>query len=69
LAKVPAESICSVRGPRFTLVSRFLARARAVGKLERFKRIALRCEKTAQNYGALVAFTCGLILIKSVQTA
>jgi hypothetical protein len=29
------------------------ARARieqAVGKLKRFKRIALRCEKTAQNY-------------------
>jgi transposase len=23
----------------------------AVGKLKRFKRIALRCEKTARNYG------------------
>jgi hypothetical protein len=22
-----------------------------VGKLKRFKRVALRCEKTAQNYG------------------
>jgi hypothetical protein len=27
----------------------------AVGKLKRFKRIALRCEKTAQNYGSFVA--------------
>lgn len=37
-----------------------------VGKLKRFKRIALRCEKTAESYGALVAFACGLILVKSV---
>ena len=27
----------------------------AVGKLKRFKRIALRCEKTARNYGSFVA--------------
>ena len=48
------------------------ARARieqAVGKLERFKRIALRCEKTAQNYGSFVALALGFILIKSVHTA
>jgi transposase len=37
-----------------------------MGKLKRFKRIALRCEKTAQNYAALIAFVCGIILIKSV---
>jgi transposase len=41
----------------------------AIGKLKRFKRIALRCEKTAANYAALVAFACGLILVKSVHTA
>ena len=41
----------------------------AMGKLKRFKRIALRCEKTAKNYGALVAFACAIILIKSVHTA
>jgi transposase len=41
----------------------------AIGKLKRFKRIALRCEKTAENYAALVAFACGLILVKSVHTA
>ena len=34
----------------------YTARARieqAVGKLKRFKRIALRCKNTAQNYGSL----------------
>jgi hypothetical protein len=41
----------------------------AVGKLTRFKRIALRCEKTAQNYGSFVALALGFILIKSVHTA
>ena len=40
-----------------------------IGKLKRFKRIALRCEKTAENYAAFVAFACGLILVKSVHTA
>ncbi len=53
---------------------KILYRARArieqtVGKLKRFKRVALRCEKTADSYGALVAFACGLILIKSVHTS
>ena len=50
----------------------YKARARieqAVGKLKRFKRIALRCEKTSQNYGSFVALALGLILIKSVHTA
>ncbi len=41
----------------------------AVGKLKRFKRIALRCEKTAQNYGSFVALACAFILIKSAHTA
>ena len=41
----------------------------AIGKLKRFKRVALRCEKTAENYAAIVAFACGLILVKSVHTA
>jgi hypothetical protein len=34
----------------------------AIGKLKRFKRVALRCEKTADNYAAIVAFVCALIL-------
>jgi transposase len=41
----------------------------AVGKLKRFKRIALRCEKTARNYGSFVALALGFILVKSVHTA
>ena len=41
----------------------------AVGKLKRFKRIALRCEKTARNFGSFVALAAAFILIKSVHTA
>lgn len=33
----------------------------AMGKLKRFKRIAMRCEKTAESYGAFVGFACSLI--------
>ena len=38
----------------------------SIGKLKRFKRIALRCEKTAENFASLVSFACSLILVKSV---
>ena len=38
----------------------------AVGKLKRFKRIALRCEKTATNFSSFVALAAAFILIKSV---
>jgi len=58
--------------PAFFPKRLYKARARieqAVGKLKRFKRIALRCEKTAQNYGSFVALALGFILIKSVHTA
>jgi transposase len=58
--------------PKFFPRALYKTRARieqTMGKLKRFKRIALRCEKTADNYRALVAFACGLILIKSVHTA
>ncbi|MGH7112240.1 MAG: transposase, partial [Stellaceae bacterium] len=57
--------------PVFFSKARYKARARieqTMGKLKRFKRRALRWEKPAQNYGALVAFVCGLLLIKSVHT-
>ena len=40
-----------------------------MGKIKRFKRIALRCEKTARNYSSFVALVCAFILIKSVHTA
>jgi len=58
--------------PAFFPKALYKARARieqAVGKLKRFKRIALRCEKTVQNYGSFVALALGFILIKSVHTA
>lgn len=41
----------------------------AVGKLKRFKRVALRCEKTKRNFFSIVALTAAFILIKSVHTA
>jgi transposase len=58
--------------PRFFPKGLYRRRARieqTIGKLKRFKRIALRCEKTAENFAALIAFACGLILVKSVHTA
>ena len=57
--------------PRFFPKGLYKTRARveqAMGKLKRFKRIALRCEKTANSYAALVAFACTMILVKSVHT-
>jgi len=51
---------------------RWAARAEASrprSTYKRFKRIALRCEKTAQNYGSFVALALGFILLKSVHTA
>jgi transposase len=58
--------------PAFFPRALYRGRARieqTIGRLKRFKRIALRREKTAENYAALVAFACGLILAKSVHTA
>ena len=57
--------------PAFFPKALYRARARIeqlAGKLKRFKRIALRCEKTVQNYGSLVAFALRLIIVKSVHT-
>jgi transposase len=68
---IPRRANAKYRPPFFP---KTLYRGRArieqtVGKLKRFKRIALRCEKTAENYAALISFACGLILVKSVHTA
>ena len=49
----------------------YKARARieqGVGRLKRFKRVALRCEKTARNFRSIVSFAAGLCLIKFVHT-
>ena len=40
-----------------------------IGKAKRFKRLAMRCEKTARNYAAIIALVFGFILIQSVHTA
>jgi len=40
-----------------------------LGKLKRFTRVALRCEKMAQNDSSVVARALGFILVKSVHTA
>ncbi len=58
--------------PKFFPKALYKGRARieqAMGKRKRFKRVAFRCEKTAESYAALVAFSCSMILIKSVHTA
>ena len=54
--------------------ARILYKARArieqgVGRLKRFKRVALRCEKTERNFRSIVSFAAGLCLIKFVHTA
>src|SRR5919206_215665 len=58
--------------PAFFPKALYRARTRIeqlVGKLKRFKRIALRCEKTNTNFGSFIAFALGLIIVKSVHTA
>jgi transposase len=68
IAVIPHRSNAKNR-PNFFPKLLYKTRARieqAVGKLKRFKRIAMRCEKTAESYAAIVSFGCGLILVKSV---
>ena len=58
--------------PAFFARTLYKARSRieqGVGRLKRFKRVALRCEKTARNFRSIVAFAAGLCLIKFVHTA
>ena len=68
---IPHRSNAKVR-PAFFPKALYKTRARieqAMGKLKRFKRVALRCEKTAESYAAFVALACSLILVKSAHTA
>lgn len=58
--------------PNFFPKALYKGRARieqTVGKLKRFKRFALRCEKTKRNFASIVALAAGFILIKSVHMA
>ncbi|MFP1133194.1 transposase [Asticcacaulis sp. W401b] len=41
----------------------------AFGRLKRFKRIALRCEKTERHFPSIISFAAGLCLVKFVHTA
>jgi len=64
---IPFKSSAQNR-PAFFPKALYRARARIeqlVGKLKRFKRIALRCEKTDKNFGSFVAFALGLIILAS----
>jgi hypothetical protein len=40
----------------------------AIGKLKRFKRVALRRDKTATSYDGIVGFACTMILVKTVHS-
>jgi transposase len=58
--------------PEFFAKLLYKARARIEqmnGKIKRFKRFALRCEKTARNYASFLTLVSLLILVKSVHTA
>jgi transposase len=58
--------------PAFFATTLYKARSRieqGFGRLKRFKRIALRCEKTARNFRSIVSFAAGLCSIKFVHTA
>ena len=68
---IPLKSTAKIK-PSFFARALYKGRARieqAVGKLKRFKRVTLRCEKTAQNYRSVVALGLTFVLIKSVHTA
>jgi transposase len=57
--------------PAFFASTLYKTRSRiedGAGRLKRFKRVALRCEKTARNFRSIVAFVAGLCLIKFVHT-
>ena len=58
--------------PAFFARTLYKARARieqGVGRIKRFKCVALRCEKTARNFKSIVAFAAGLCLIKFIHAA
>ena len=67
---IPYRKIGAAR-PKFFPRALYKGRARieqTIGKLKRFKRIALRCEKTAQNFASFISLACTFIWAKSVHT-
>ncbi|MFG1315560.1 IS5 family transposase [Xanthobacter autotrophicus] len=68
---IPFKSNAKDR-PAFFPKALYRGRARieqCLGKLKRFKRVALRCEKTECGFAAIVALALSFILIKSVHIA
>ena len=68
---IPRRETSRQRG-RFFPKRLYKLRARieqTMGKLKRFKRIALRCDKTIASFTALTSSACSVMLIKSVHTA
>ena len=68
---IPRRENSKERG-RFFPKRLYKLRARieqTIGKLKRFKRVAMRCEKTDISYSAIIGFVCAPMLIKSVHTA
>jgi transposase len=65
---IPRKANSTERG-RFVPKPLYKLRARVeqtIGKIKRFKRIALRCDKTTASFEAFTSFACSLLLIKSV---
>jgi transposase len=72
IAPVIPHKLNEKNPPTFFARTLYKARARieqGFGRLKRFKRVALRCEKTARNFRSIVSFAAGLCLIKFVHTA
>ena len=68
---IPRRENSKQRG-RFFPKRLYKLRARieqTIGKLKRFKRVAMRCEKTDISYSAIISFAFVLMLVKSVHTA
>ena len=68
---IPRKVDSKERGRDFpkTLYKLWARIERAIGKLKRFKRIALRCDKTVRAYSALTGFACSIMLVKPVHRA
>ena len=68
---IPHRSTAKNR-PKFFPKRLYKLRARVeqlIGKIKRFKRVAMRCEKTQRNYAAFIALACVFLLVKSVHRA
>ena len=72
IAPIIPDKANAKKRPVFFPKALYRTRARieqTFGKLKRFKRIALRCEKTKASFSAFVSLALAFILIKSVHTA